>query len=57
MRHHLSDVLSASELDMLCGSQHRVVKSLSVLSEVIKQTPLNPIQNQMMMTNVQFFYE
>lgn len=57
IRQTLRNVLSPSELDMLCGSQHRVVKSLSVLSEVVKQTPLNPIQQQMMQTNIQFFYD
>uniref|UniRef100_A0A7S0RWR3 Bestrophin homolog n=1 Tax=Chlamydomonas leiostraca TaxID=1034604 RepID=A0A7S0RWR3_9CHLO len=54
---HLRDVLSASEMEMLLNSQHRVVKSLSVLAEVIKQAPMNPLQQQMMMTNVQFFYD
>ncbi len=57
LRQTLRNVLSPSELDMLCGSQHRVVKSVSVLAEVIKQAPLNPIQMQLMQLNVQFFYD
>lgn len=37
VRQTLKNVLSPAELDMLCGSQHRVVKSLSILAEIIKQ--------------------
>lgn len=57
VREHLSGVLSASELELLCGSQHRVVRALALLAEVVRQAPLNPIQQQMMMANVQFFYD
>ncbi|KAJ9534421.1 hypothetical protein QJQ45_016111 [Haematococcus lacustris] len=57
VRHHLRDVLAPAELDMLCGSQHRVVKSISIIAEVVKQAPMTPMQQQLMMLNVQFFHD
>jgi predicted membrane chloride channel (bestrophin family) len=53
----LTHVMTPAEMDMIKNSQHRVVKSISVLAEIIKQANLPPLQNQLMMLNVQMFYD
>ncbi|KAF5842146.1 Bestrophin, RFP-TM, chloride channel-domain-containing protein [Dunaliella salina] len=57
LKSNLENVLSPKELDMVMNSQHKVVKCLSVMGEISLQAPINSIERQMLMGNVQTFYD
>lgn len=57
LKSNLENVLSPKELDMVMNSQHKVVKSIQMLSEIALQAPINSIERQMLLQNVQFFYD
>uniref|UniRef100_A0A7S3QPU7 Uncharacterized protein n=2 Tax=Eukaryota TaxID=2759 RepID=A0A7S3QPU7_DUNTE len=57
LKSNLENVLSPKELDMVMNSQHKVVKCLSVMGEIALQAPINSIERQMLMGNVQTFYD
>jgi len=57
LRTDLKDVLSAQELDLLCGAQHKPVMALAVMSEIIGSTKLNSMEAMQMQMNLTHFHD
>mmetsp|Transcript_9551 Transcript_9551/g.24387 ORF Transcript_9551/g.24387 Transcript_9551/m.24387 type:complete len:386 (-) Transcript_9551:378-1535(-) len=57
LKENLEKFLSPKELDVVMNSQHKVVKSISMIGEVANQASINSIERMMIMQNVQCFYD
>ncbi|KAF5842133.1 Bestrophin, RFP-TM, chloride channel-domain-containing protein [Dunaliella salina] len=57
LEQNLEKFLSPKELDLVMKSQHKVVKSISMIGEVANQASINSIERMMIMQNVQCFYD
>lgn len=57
LENDLRNVLPEPELKMLLGSQHRPMKALHVMGEIIMQVPMSPIHQQQISLNLQHFHD
>jgi len=57
LENDLKDILTPSELQMLLKSQHRPMKALHVLGELIMSQPMPPIHQMQMSLNVQHYHD
>jgi len=53
----LQSILTPAELEMLKNSQHRPVKAIHVLSEIIQSAKMDPIHQMQMSGNLTFFQD
>ncbi|GFR45930.1 hypothetical protein Agub_g7392, partial [Astrephomene gubernaculifera] len=57
LEEQLRGVLTPAELDMLARSQHRPVRAIHAISQIIQSVPLHPIHQQQMSANLTFFHD
>lgn len=53
----LSAILTPKELEMLQRSQHRPVRAIHAISQIIQTVPMSPIHQMQMSNNLTFFHD
>ncbi|GIL87210.1 hypothetical protein Vretimale_14310 [Volvox reticuliferus] len=53
----LKNILTPAELEMLAKSQHRPVRAIHVISQIILSVPMSSIHQMQMSTNLTFFHD
>ncbi|KAG2485723.1 hypothetical protein HYH03_015607 [Edaphochlamys debaryana] len=53
----LKNILTPAELEMLARSQHRPVRAIHAISQIIQSVPMSSIHQQQMSLNLTFFHD
>ncbi|GLC45340.1 hypothetical protein PLESTM_001722000 [Pleodorina starrii] len=53
----LKNILTPAELEMLAKSQHRPVRAIHAISQIIQSVPMSSIHQMQMSTNLTFFHD
>ncbi|KAG2451668.1 hypothetical protein HYH02_003448 [Chlamydomonas schloesseri] len=57
IENELKNILTPAELQMLAKSQHRPVRAIHAISQIIQSVPMSSIHQQQMSNNLTFFHD